>query len=138
MAQRSGHWANLSPYTFLFLSLQEKIMEMIDMKKTCMLFILAIVLSVFYGIATDQPAQAEESSKTISGKVTSVALGVWTPFGKRRATLIVEDAKGKTHTVHVGHKTAYIPHRTPAAGDKVSIACIDNKGTWAGVTVRYK
>jgi hypothetical protein len=113
-------------------------MEIIDMKKACMIFILAVVLGVFFGIATDPTAQAEESSKTISGKVTSIAYGAWTPFGKRRATIIVEDAKGKTHTVHVGHKTAYIPHRTPAAGDKVSIACIDNKGTWAGVTVTYK
>ena len=109
-----------------------------DMKKACMIFILAVVLGVFFGIAADPPAQAEVSSKTISGKVTSVAFGPWTPFGRRRATITVEDTKGKTHTVYVGHKTAYIPHRTPAVGDKVSIACIDNKGNWAGVTVTYK
>jgi len=113
-------------------------MEIIDMKKACMIFILAVVLGVFFGIATDPPAQAEESSKTISGKVTSVAFGPWTPFGRRRATITVEDAKEKTHTVYVGHRTAYIPHRTPVVGDKVSIACVDNKGLWAGVTVTYK
>jgi hypothetical protein len=108
------------------------------MKEVCMAFILAVVLGVFFGIAVDTPAQAEESSKTISGKITSVALGAWTPFGRRRATLIVEDAKGKTHTVYVGSRTAYVPHRTPVVGDKVSIACILNKGVWAGVTVTYK
>ena len=108
------------------------------MKKACMIFILAVVLGVFFGVATDRPVQAEESSKTISGKVTSVAYGVWTPFGKRRATIIVEDAKGKTHTVYVGHKTVYVPHRTPVAGDKVSIDCIKNKGLWAGATVTYE
>lgn len=109
-----------------------------DMKKACMIFILAVVLGVFFGIASDPPAQAEESSKTISGKILSVNYGAWTPFGRRRATIIVEDAKEKTHTVHVGHKTAYIPHRTPVAGDKVSIVCIDNKGAWAGLTVTFK
>jgi hypothetical protein len=108
------------------------------MKKVCMAFILAVVLGIFFGIAADTPVQAEESSKTIAGKITSVALGAWTPFGGRRATLTVEDAKGKTHTVYVGHRTAYVPHRTPVVGDKVSIDCILNKGVWAGVTVTYK
>ena len=108
------------------------------MKKACMIFILAVGLGVFFGVATDPSAQAEESSKTISGKIISVAYGVWTPFGGRRATIVVEDAKEKTHTVYVGHRTAYIPHRTPVVGDKVSIVCIDNKGVWAGATVTYE
>lgn len=103
-----------------------------------MVFILALILGIFYGIAADTPVQAEESSKTISGKITSVALGAWNPFGGRRATLSVEDAKGKTHTVYVGHRTAYVPHRTPLVGDNVSIDCILNKGVWAGMTVTYK
>lgn len=113
-------------------------MEIIDMKKAWMIFILAVVLGIFFGIATDPPAQAEESSKTISGKISSIAYGAWRPFLGRSATISVEDSKGKTHTVYVGHKTAYIPHRTPVTGDKVSIACVKNKGLWAGVTVTYK
>ena len=108
------------------------------MKKVCMAFILAVVLGIFFGIAADTPVQAEESSKTISGKITSVALGAWNPFGRRRATLSVDDAHGKMHTVYVGHRTVYVPHRTPLVGDKVSIDCILNKGVWAGATVTYK
>jgi len=108
------------------------------MKKACMIFVLTVALGVLLGVSSDSPAQAEESTKTISGKIVSVAYGAWTPFGGRRATIIVEDSKGKTHTVYVGHKTAYIPHRTPVAGDNVSIVCIDNKGSWAGSAVTYK
>ena len=102
------------------------------------LFIMAVFFWMLFGTATDRCALADEGTVTISGKVTSVAFGMFTPFGNRRAELVIEDKKGKTHVVHVGQKTAYIPHRTPAAGDKVSIVCVRKNGALAGVTVTYK
>jgi hypothetical protein len=81
---------------------------------------------------------ADEGTVTISGKVTSVAFGMFTPFGNRRAELVIEDKKGGTHVVRVGQNTGYIPHRTPAVGDNVSIVCITKNGALAGVTVTYK
>jgi len=103
-----------------------------------MLFVAVVLFLMFFGTAADRLAVADEGTVTISGKVTSVAFGMFTPFGNRRAELVIEDKKGKTHVVHVGQKTAYIPHRTPAAGDKVSIVCIRKEGVLAGVTVTYK
>jgi hypothetical protein len=103
-----------------------------------MLFVAAVLFWMFFGTAADPSAMADEGTITISGKVTSVAFGMFTPFGNRRAELVIEDKKGKTHVVHVGQKTAYIPHRTPAAGDKVSIVCVRKNGALAGVTVTYK
>ena len=118
-------------------------MEAINMKRIfCgygLMVIAAIILGMCLGVAEERPAFAgDDGTTTITGKITSIAYGPWRPFFGRRATIFIEDAKGKTRTVYVGHKTAYIPHRTPVAGDKVSIACIDNKGLWAGVTVTYK
>ncbi len=104
-----------------------------------LLFVVAIILGLYFGIISEQPAFAEDDdSMTITGKITSIAYGVWRPFSGRRSTLIIEDEKENTHTVYVGHKTVYIPHRTPIAGDEVSIVCIKRKGLWAGVTVTYK
>jgi len=105
-----------------------------------LILMFALLLSgIFCGITADSPAQADDASTTISGKVTAVTYGAWTPFSpRRRAVISIEDKNGKTHTVHVGRNTVYIPHRTPAAGNKVSAVCIKRKGVWAGVTITYK
>jgi len=104
-----------------------------------LLFVAAIILGLYFGLASEPNAFAEDDDPTtISGKVSSIAYGAWRPFGGRRSTLIIEDKDGDFHTVYVGHKTVYIPHRTPIAGDDVSVVCIKKKGLWAGVTVTYK
>ncbi len=105
-----------------------------------LILIFAVLLSgIFFGITADSPAHADDASATISGKVTAITYGAWTPFSpRRRAVISIEDKKGKTHTVHLGRNTVYIPHRTPAAGDKVSAVCIKRKGVWAGLTITYK
>lgn len=104
-----------------------------------LLFVATIILGLYFGLISERPAFAEdENSTTISGKISSIAYGVWRPFGGRRSTLVIEDAEENFHTVYVGHNTVYIPHRTPIAGDKVSVVCIKKKGLWAGVSVTYK
>ena len=107
------------------------------MKKICMMLVLTFVLGVFLAASTDQPAQAEDSNK-ISGKITSVAYGAWTPFGRQRSTLVIEDRKGNSHTVFIGRSTVYIPHRIPVVGDKVSVVCMDKNGLQVGVSVTYE
>ncbi len=109
------------------------------LSKHVLLFVVAIILGLYFGLTSEQPAFAEdESSTTISGKISSIAYGAWRPFGGRRSTLVIEDEEEKFHTVYVGHSTVYIPHRTPIAGDAVSVVCIKKKGLWAGVSVTYK
>ena len=104
-----------------------------------LLFVAAIILGLCFGHTSERPAFAEDgNSTTISGKISSIAYGAWRPFGGRRSTLVIEDEKENFHTVYVGHNTVYIPHRTPVAGDKVSVVCIKKKGLWAGVQITYK
>jgi hypothetical protein len=102
-----------------------------------MIVIATIFLLVGVLPGYSEPAD-DEGSTTISGKIISVGYGRLVPFVGRSATLLIEDSDGKEHTVHVGVKTVYIPHRTPASGDKVSVNCIKNKGLWAATTVTYK
>ncbi len=102
--------------------------------------VLATVIFIWIcmGTGTMPNVCAEDSSITISGEITSVVLGIYMPFRNRKADLEVKDGKGKKHTIHVGFKTAYVPHRPPAVGEKVSIVCIKQGGRLAGVTVIYK
>lgn len=103
-----------------------------------LLFIAAFLFLLFIGTATDQPALADDDMITVSGKIVSIVYGPAIPFVKRRAEMVIENNKGEKHTVFVGHKTSYLPHRTPVNGDKVSISCIKQDGRLAGVTVTYK
>lgn len=102
------------------------------------LFAVGFILYVCLGLAADQAALAEEESITITGKITSITYGMFTPFGNRRAEIVVLDKKGNEHVIRVGQRTAYIPHRTPTAGDRVSIVCIRQDNSLAGVTVTYR
>ncbi|SPD75654.1 exported hypothetical protein [uncultured Desulfobacterium sp.] len=102
------------------------------------LFAVAFILYVCHGLPADQSAFAEEESITITGKITSITYGMFTPFGNRRAEIVVLDKSGDEHVIRVGQRTAYIPHRTPTAGDRVSIVCIRQDDSLAGVTVTYK
>ena len=103
-----------------------------------MLFILTVLFWLLFGTASDPRAMADGGNVTISGKITSVSFGMFTPFGNRRAELVIQDKKGGTHVVRVGQNTSYIPHRTPDLGDEVTIVCITKNGVLAGVTVTYK
>lgn len=102
------------------------------------LFVMTVCFWMVFVAAADQCALADDANITVSGKITSVAFGMFTPFGNRRAEIVVEDAKGKSHKVLVGQRTVYVPHRTPAAGDNVSIVCVKKNGTLAGLSVTYK
>jgi len=106
--------------------------------KYSVLAVMAICFWMLLVTAADQCALAEDANITISGKITSVAFGMFTPFGNRRAELVVEDAKGKSHKILVGQRTVYVPHRTPDTGDNVSIVCVKKNGTLAGLSVTYK
>ncbi|MDX9785696.1 MAG: hypothetical protein RBT11_02880 [Desulfobacterales bacterium] len=99
--------------------------------------IMAVCICIFGGEMTGNRILAEESTVTITGQIMSVTYGVWNPFGGRKATLVIQDAKRKQHIVYVGFKTSYIPHRTPELGDLVTIICIRTEGVLAGLTVSY-
>jgi hypothetical protein len=103
-----------------------------------MLIAVAFIIGVCLLALEGRPAIAEEESVTVSGKITSVTYGFFTPFGNRRAEIVVQDKRGKEHVIRVGQRTAYIPHRTPEPGDRVSIICIRQDNSLAGVTVTYK
>lgn len=103
-----------------------------------MLFAVTFIMGVYLVPLADRPAIAEEDSVTISGRITSITYGFFTPFGNRRAEIVVQDRSGREHVIRVGQRTAYIPHRTPTAGDRVSIVCIRQDDTLSGVTVSYK
>ncbi len=102
-----------------------------------MLFFSVILLGLLFMFSADRPVLAEDSNITISGKIVSIAYGAFTPFGGRKAQIVVEDNNKKIHTIHLGRNTIYIPHRTPVAGDKVSVLCIKKKGLLAGASVTY-
>jgi len=93
--------------------------------------------TVTYGDAV--PAgKPEKGHVRFNGRIAKVTLGGWSPLG-RRATLVIENAKGRRTTVHVGFKTAYVPHRTPAKGDRVTADCLrDDEGRWAVETLTYR
>jgi hypothetical protein len=102
------------------------------------LFAVTLIMGVYLMALADRPAIAEDDSVTISGRITSITYGFPTFFGNRRAELVVQDKRGREHVIRVGQRTAYIPHRTPTTGDRVSIICIRQENTLAGVTVTYK
>ena len=107
-------------------------------KRKLTLFITILFLFASAGISLTRPAMADDQNITIKGKIVTVIYGVWMPFVGRRATIIIKDSSGKEHTVYAGHRTGYVPRRTPVTGDKVEINCIKNKGVWAAVLVTYK
>jgi len=98
----------------------------------------ALLLIVFFGMFSPQPAWATDDTATISGKIVSIAYGSWTPFGRRPSTVIIEDKKNKEHTVYAGRRTTFLPERKPVIGDKVTATCIRNKGVWLVILLHYK
>jgi len=106
--------------------------------KYWVLAIAAGLFLIFLGTATNPKALADEKEIIISGKILSIVYGPVTPFFARHAEMVIEDTKGKRYTVYVGHRTSYVPHRTPVAEDKVTVTCIKQDGRLAGVTVEYQ
>ena len=97
-----------------------------------------LFLTLFLAIESYEPAYPSAETATYSGKVVSVKLGLWLPFVNRTATLVIEDSRGRHHTVHAGLKTSYFPHRTPQLGDRLTVNCVKDEGRWAATTITYK
>ena len=97
---------------------------------------IAIVLIFGFGLTNIDPVQAKAT--IISGEIVQVDLGMWTPTGRRKAVLHVKSSNGTVYQIHTGIKTDYVPHKSPAVGDKVSCEVIKTEGIWAAYTVRYK
>jgi hypothetical protein len=104
----------------------------------CMGVIALIFICLFVAEGTRTPAWAQGHEITITGLITSASIGAWTPFVGRRATIVIRDRKGRSHTVYLGHKTSYIPRREPVAGDRVIVTCIREEGVLKGLTVTYE
>ena len=100
----------------------------------------SLISSVFFlTVATCSPCFSGTETATFSGKIVAVKLGPWLlPFVNRTATLVIEDFKGRQHTVHAGVKTSYFPHRTPELGDRVTVNCVKDEGLWAATTITYR
>lgn len=98
-----------------------------------------LFLALFLAIPSYEPAYPGAETATYTGKIVSVKLGLWLlPFVNRTATLVIEDSRGRHHTVHAGVKTSYFPHRTPQLGDGVTVNCVKDEGLWAATTITYK
>jgi hypothetical protein len=101
-------------------------------------FSLIFIVS-FMTFSAYSPCFSGAQTATFSGKIVAVKLGPWLlPFVNRTATLVIEDFKGRQHTVHAGVKTSYFPHRTPELGDRVTVNCVKDEGLWAATTITYR
>ena len=96
------------------------------------------LLTLLFLMTSYQPSFSGAQTATFRGKIVSLKLGFWVPFANRPATLVIEDSKGRHHTVHTGAKTSYYPHRKPQYGDRVIVNCIRDEGVWAATTVTYR
>jgi len=80
----------------------------------------------------------QAKTTTISGEITQIDWGMWTPSGRRKAVLHVKTAKGNLYQIHVGMRTEYIPHKSPEVGNLVSCTVEKVNDVWAAYTVTYK
>ena len=107
--------------------------------KRASLFITAIIaILLVFGFDPASIKIAEAKTIIISGEITQIDWGMWTPSGRRRAVLHVKTAKGNLYQIHVGMRTEYVPHQTPEVGNKVSCTVEKVRGVWAAYRVTYK
>ena len=106
--------------------------------KTGIFIVTIIALILVLGFEPVGVNTVQAQTATISGKITQIDWGMWTPSGRRKAILHIKTAKGNHYQVHVGMRTEYVPHKTPEVGNWVSCKCEKIRGVWAAHRVTYK
>ena len=110
----------------------------LSFRKASIFIITIIAIALILGFEPVGINTAQAKTTTISGKITQIDWGMWTPSGRRRAVLHVKTAKGNLYQIHVGMRTEYVPHKTPEVGNKVSCKVEKVNEVWAAHRVTYK
>jgi len=110
----------------------------VSFRKAGILAVAIITMALIFDFEPFGVTTTQAKTTIISGEIINIELGMWVPTGRRKAVLHVKTSKGNVYQIHTGIKTAYVPHRSPEVGDKVSCEVIKSGGVWAAYTVTYK